>query len=97
MGVIACEILQTKEVPAKLNYPSIFHSDPLLLQKFNFGTYARCKAPYPAIRVYDPMAGNMGSVGVTSHRVSNSTICFCAQGFGNSLIACYSTRRNFFN
>ena len=83
----------------KILYFSSVEFDPFVFEHFDFSLYSgsRClslKAPNPTGCGNNPVSGNLGRIGVSSHSLSNPPICSSFQGMGNFFIGRYAPFRH---
>jgi len=83
----------------KILYFSSVEVDPFVFEHFYFFLYSgsRClslKSPNPTGCGNNPVSGNLGRIGVSSHGLPDPPICSGFQGMGNFFIGRYAPFRH---
>jgi hypothetical protein len=98
----SCEIQvlgESKKNFFKILYFSSVELDPFVFEHFNFFLYSgsrslSLKSPDPTGCGNNPVSGNLGRIGVSSHDLPDSPICPGFQGVGNFFIGRYAPFRH---
>jgi len=98
----SCEIQvlgESKKNFFKILYFFSVELDPFIFEHFYFFLYSgsRClslKSPNPTGCGNNPVSGNLGRIGISSHGLPNPPICSGFQGMGNFFIGRYAPFRH---